>query len=248
MRSFYAESRPYFAKGPIMLHHVGAEEIDGNGILYTGEYFDALDIYAEIDFERDRPHFNKVYNKSFVIPGLINRGKDNLSLQTHDDYVGFCRAAQLVSRPAAYEVYWYGKKNWWFYKNICDPITLSQRWDCWFARMPGMVQHIKMCAGVELNWFDRLWWAVGLYFAARSDKKATSGKRLKRLMRNAYWMYARTHERYWLCDWASNYFCDKIEEQYPNLFGDVNQIFFQRDEELKQKPEHVLAIWMQGRI
>lgn len=234
--SFYTDCLPYFTPDMMMKNGASDETIDGNGILYMGEFYDILIEFPDAPLIVDcNAWLHTLYAKAKVAPGVINRGRDNTSRESFDDYIGLCRAAQLFAPEIAEEIYQHGKDHFWYFDNLGGAFSFS----AWFGRMPGVAQHMKLCApsAPGLNWFDRFWWSLRListYFYASSE---TSGRCLSRLMARAYLAQAN---RYWLCDLAVSIFQSGVRANYPNWFGDIYSRFF--------RPSHPFAIWMQGRI
>lgn len=218
---FLADVRAYFDEYPLMSRDPGAEP-DGNGILYAGTY--GL-LYAKLfgEYKNSAEHSTLLYRACYLPekPGVITRGPHKwLDPQTHDDYIGMCTLSGLNHGDAATAIYMHGKKNWWFYFRGG---VLRDKFNAIFYRLPGVVQHIKICAGVQLNQLDMVLLAAGLYSNSLGDQADTSGKIMKWHMAS---MYLRGSQRNWLCDWAVQKWIDKLMETYPNGMSDVFAIYY----------------------
>lgn len=242
--SLELEAKPYFVhSGGLFFAPEADWEPDPNCILYTGEFFELKARFGGIS-QDDVDRYRWVTNFITIEPGLIRRGGRHTGFQTHDDYIGWCRASQIIDQWFARSVVEYGRKTGWrFYSH--KPAGLNDWWNGFFYRLPGVVQHMKICAGEPLGLVDQILWSLGMIVTTLSGRTETSGRRLRRLMRNAYLSMKYSH-RYWVCNAAVSIFNRDIRSKYKNLYGDVQQIFFQRDPELKQSPTHLFARWYQG--
>jgi hypothetical protein len=239
------EALPHLTESPFFSNQPN-ERPDGNSVLYSGELIDLQDEYKQVT-EYTENFFYHLLAQITVKFGTIKRGSFHDHFQTHDDYIGACRAAQIIDPRIAKEIFIAGKTNFWCYQDQ-EPKSFRDRWNSYFWRIPGVVQHIKICASEPLNPLDQILFFIGTWSTTLSKKESTSGRRLDRLRMRAYKDQRYPH-RYWLCDKAVEIFENDIRERYPKgFFGDVNQIFFQRDPELKQEPTHFFARWLQGRV
>jgi hypothetical protein len=241
---FAEEARQHFAHGPLFSNQPGIEP-DGNGVLYTAFYFETLVEYGQLT-PGVAAHFRAMVQECRIAPGLIDRGKHKRAdLQKHDDYIGYCRMAQLIDPTHAREVFLWGKQHGWVFKNLERKLNWKEWWNTLFWRIPGVVQHIKICAGEELSWLDRILFFLGFWSTTLRAANSTSGRQMDWLRWQAYRDYG--HE-YWLCNLGVKLFEKDLRKRYPFLMGSVFQIFFQRDPTLMQQPQHVLARWWQGKI
>jgi hypothetical protein len=225
---FEKESIEYFKDWPFMSHsNVGI--LDGNTILYSGHY--ALLHYLLFGtYKAAEDHSQKIYIDSKVDWGIINRGPhkpdDN---QSHDDYIGLATMSFLGSGYVARLFYERGPS---FYKRGSGSRAWfnSQLW-----RIPGPWQHLKLCAGYDLNWFDRFWWSLGIVSTSFAKKESTSGRLMDWHLRHVYRI---SKKNYWLCNLAMDFVEKRNSKIYPNLMGDVFSIYFTK--------EHILAKWSIG--
>jgi hypothetical protein len=232
MSSFREECAPYFAKGPIMLHKPEDAQIDGNGLLYTGLYATIAKELNCFRAQEDNQLVVAAYNLAVVKPGLIDRGRDNLSPEEHDDYIGLAAAQWHVGQA----MLTYGKNNNYIYNNMNLPgIKNSLRF--FFARIPGFVCHLKLSANEAPSPFDRLYWCVGILASAFFGGTDASGYQLKWLMVKRY---DSSQSRNKVMDIVSNIWKAKIISKYPNAMGGVFADYF--------GPQHPFAVHMKGRI
>ena len=150
-----------------MLPNASREPGEGNGWLQTGLAI-AMGYYPEDDVT-----WTKILtslNRCCVSPAcpLIFRSpfkRNSDDEQECDDYYG----ALLVSKPWAKEILEYGRKHFW----ILD-VHEKGRWRFFFARFPSFVPFVKLCAGEELNGFERLLLNLSIYwdgfFRGKADR------------------------------------------------------------------------------
>lgn len=226
------DAAAYFQEHPFMAREAGGS-VDGNAVLYTGtlaliEHKLGLD---SANKERARDIYAKVVLKER--PGVIHRALKPTDPETHDDYVGMLTLSALGSGQEAREIYAYGKANKWSYVNVAYKFTDWFNGQFW--RLPGVVQHIKLCAGKAWNWFDVLMFALSVIANAFTAKDDTSGKILT-------WHYVTMYElmgdKSWLADFAVRFWKHRMLAMYPNAMGDVFAIYF--------GPEHVFSKYTVG--
>lgn len=234
---------------PLVSNQAG-EQPDGNAILYVGDLVYVWRSHFDIEpWLGDLVRVNYIQAK--IESGRISRGRHKLmDNQSHDDFIGLAYAAQETGNGwIADEIIEHGRKTFWNYE---DPTEIKFRlsiegfkewFQDWHFRFPGQTQHYKLCSTKYqyLNWFDRFWFSMNFFFS--KNRINGGGHKMELLMRKAY---LNQKERYWLCDWALKVWEKKIRKLYPNLTGDMMQVYFDRDDELKGKPNHVFARWMQG--
>lgn len=230
---FLADFSAYFNEYPFMSRYPHKDP-DGNGILYAGTY--GL-LYSKLfgEYGLAAEHSALLYRNSYLRekPGVLTRGPHKWGdPQTHDDYIGLCTLSAMGGGGAATAVYQHGKRNWWFYFRSGG---WRDRFNAIFYRIPGVVQHIKMCAGERLTALDSFMLAVGLYFNSFTKKSSTSGKIVKWHMAS---IYLRGSQKNWLCDWAVQKWIEALMEKYPGGMGEVFEIYY--------GPDHPLAKWGQG--
>lgn len=220
--------KPYIVRYPYISNQVG-EQPDGNPVLYLGLYVVSK---SKNGISNNADLVTATYRDAMVEPGLISRGSHKPhDFEAFDDYVGLVAAsAGSYEFQAAIDVYEYGKKNFWFYDNVGLPWNLKKK--AWHARMPGVIQHYKLAARQKLNFFDRIWWAIGVAFNG-----GESGIQMAWLMANVYRNQPR---KYIFCDWAVSRLYKKIGD-YPNEMGGVFAKYFKGE-------DHILAKLMKGKI
>lgn len=244
------DAAPYFESTfPFMRARVG-EELDGNPISYSSIFCHILmDHFIEtLQDERCLDYvgalLEQIYEKSVRAPGFLSRGPHKLKdRQTHDDIVHFVTAASRVGgmQKELNEIYNFCEIMGWSYF-IEKPETMKERFQSWLLRVPGFKSVVKAAAGKKLSFIEKLWLAFDIYTTTRSEKSSTSGRMMD-------WSKSKLFAgSTGIVGWAFKKFDHDIRARYPNLMGDVFQIYFQRDDLLVQKPSHVFAVWMQGRV
>jgi len=226
------DAAAYFIDYPYMAREAGGMP-DGNAILYTGTYAliqKKLGIAANLDvLAKD------VYDHVQVKPGVIHRANKPQDAETHDDYIGMLTISALANGKEAEEIYEYGKAHGWSYVNVA--YNFADVFNGQFWRLPGVVQHIKLCAGKAWNWFDCLMFFIAVMANAFTAKNDTSGKILT-------WHYVSMYElkgdKSPLCEFAATFWKKRILEMYPNAMGDVFSIYF--------GPEHIFSKYTIGVI
>ena len=224
---------PYFQHYPFMSRYMDGG-LDGNAILYAGHY-GLLTAKLFGSYDKAKEHSAELYAKSHLKerPGVITRGPHKWNdPQTHDDYVGLATLSFLGGGAAAWFIYSHGKSNHWsFFRGG----KIQDWFNAQFWRLPGLVQHLKLCASENLNLFDRLWWAIGV--AADAYSKDASGKLLT-------WHYVSVYEmsgkKYFLCDWAVRKWKRSIIEAYPDSMGGIFRTYYEQT--------HPFVKWSQGVI
>lgn len=211
------------------------EPLDGNTVLYCGVAMMIKTTYEPAD-DGDWIWLQNVYREARKHRGLLTRGphkKDDH--QSHDDYVGLCAGISCTETPnIAADVVALGRSRKWVFDNSGISNSLRGWLRCWHARLPGVVQHYKICAGVELSWFDRFWWFLGTF----GIRKGMSGQQMRWLRIRAY--RGSAGPRYWLLDLGSKLWETRLRRRHPNLMGDVFAEYY--------GPDHPFTRWMQGRI
>lgn len=225
---FEKEASEYF-EGVFFKHSRGGN-LDGNSILYSGHY--AL-LYALLfgSYEKADWLSERIYQDAKVDWGIISRGPHKIGdAQTHDDYLGLSTISFLGSGYVASVFYERGPSYVRKGTNTFRDWFNSQFW-----RIPGVWQHIKLCAGYELNWFDKIFWSVGIVSTSLAKKDSTSGRILDWHLRSVYRISGK---RYWLCDKAVNFVEKRNSKIYSNLMGDVFGIYFSKN--------HIFSKWAVG--
>lgn len=230
---FAQEVKPYFLNYPYMANYANGQ-VDGNAILYSGTY--ALIRYKFDSQEKFDVLEKDVYEAAKVKNGVIARAKKKQDPESHDDYVGLLTLSLLGKKEAAQEIYSYGMENRWSYVNVA--YSFSDLFNAQFWRLPGMVQHIKACAGIKWNYLDHFLFALSAVSNAFTVKDSTSGKILTWHMVSAYEI--QSLNKSWLSDFAVNFWKSRILKMYPNAMGDVFGIYFGR--------KHIFAKYMIGKI
>lgn len=221
------------------MSHDQGQEPDGNGILYSSLYFLILKNWGELNAQ-DLVHVHDIYTKCKVLPGLIDRGKDNLSEEEQDDYYGLACASQITDPIIALDIYSYGKNHLWYFDNMQTArgwAKIKLWFDLWFGRFPGFCAHIKFCAHEDPSLFDKCWWAFGMICGALGSKANTSGRQLEWCMYCAY--SSQFHDSF-ICSLAARFWKNRLWAKFPNGMGDVFAGYFYTT--------HPFAVWMKGRI
>ncbi len=226
---FEKEAIPYFSAWPFMAHS-SAGTLDGNCILYAGHY--ALLHYVLFgEYKAADAHSENIYSFTKVDWGIISRGPHKIGdPQTHDDYLGLCTISFLGSGYVARTIYERGPSYVRKGTNTFRDWFNSQFW-----RIPGVWQHIKLCAGYDLNLFDQIFWSLGIVSTSLAKKESTSGRLMDWHLRHVYRI---SRKDYWLCNKAVEFVEKRNSKLYSNLMGDVFKIYF--------SAEHILAKWSVG--
>jgi hypothetical protein len=237
LEKFLEDVRPYFRQYPFMAARPDAE-LDGNSILYAGTY-GLLHQRLFSSYEDAGIHSLLLYKDSYLPsqPGVITRGphKEN-DPQTHDDYVGMASLSYLGGSGAAKAIALHGKNHCWSFRRKGHN-TIAEIFNAQFWRLPGLVQHLKLCARGEWNALDYLFWSIGVFASSFAKHGDTSGTILT-------WHFVRVYEqsgkKNWLCDWAVRKWKLQINSLYLNAMGDVFRIYY--------GPDHPFAKWALGII
>lgn len=232
-KAFVYDCGPYFLHYPFMSRDPGTD-LDGNAILYAGSY-GVLSSVLFGEYKDAADQSARLYAQSYVEPGILSRGPDKLDEpEAHDDYIGLCSLSFLGSSGAAIAICNHGKNNHWSYFR-------RGGWKEWFNaqfwRIPGVIQHIKLCAAERWNLLDTIWWSIGVYANSFSKRNNTSGVILTWHMVASY---SRSNEKHWLCDYVVSKWKLKIIAKYPNAMGDVFRIYYGKS--------HPFTKWAQGII
>lgn len=225
---FQKEAAEYFQG--VFFKHSKDGVLDGNAILYSGHY--AL-LYACLfgKFPLGDWLSEAIYEEAKHDWGMITRGPHKWpDAQTHDDYIGLCTISFLGTGYVAKEIYRRGPVFW------RKEIKGFRNWfNSQFWRIPGVWQHIKLCAGNEWNLFDKFFWSLGIVSTSLAKKESTSGRLMDWHLRHAYKISCKD---YWLCNKAMDFVEKRNAKIYANLMGDVFSIYFTKD--------HLLAKWSVG--
>lgn len=107
----------------------------------------------------------------------------------------------------------------WGFLSLYEPAP----WKQWLMRIPGFYQHLKLAAGEDLNWFDRMIWASVIMIAACKSVKNQDGWIQSHVM---VITYDRSSKRYWACDQAVKYWKERkpapTSEIVSAYIGDPN--------------------------
>lgn len=228
-------SLAYFQNYPLMSRD-DSGALDGNAVLYAGTF--ALLCYRLFgEYKEAASHEADLYDAVKFRHGVITRGKHKwLDAQAHDDYIGLCTLSGLSpEKKAAKEIYEQGLKNGWFY--VASVYELKHAFNGLFWRMPGVVQHIKRCAGVEWSFLDHILFSLKAISNALTRREDTSGKILT-------WhyvtMYEHSGKRSFLSDFAARFWISRMLSQYKLGMSDVFKIYY--------GPSHLFTEYSRGVI
>jgi hypothetical protein len=221
--SDYLKCYPWYSNKP-------RELPDGNSLLYMGIRIVILNKFGLLTKD-DCEWFIDAVKDCYAKPGLLHRGANKKYAQKHDDYMGVCAASHIVDPTIADDIARYGFLNGWIYQDMEDDNPLNFH----FYRLAGVIQHIRVCAGLKLNLLDQLIWSASVVFTTFSNPGATSGRILK-------WLMVKSIENkgYLMCDIAAWWFKRDIKRRYPGLMGDVFAIYF--------SSEYPFSVYMRGEI
>lgn len=232
--AFIYDFKPYFINYPFMAPSHGGQ-LDGNSILYAGSYgLLCARLFGE--YKESAEHSTMLYKLSYLeeLPGMITRGPHKWNdPQTHDDYIGLCTLSFLNHSGAAFAICRRGQSSRWSY--FREHGTWKEWFNAQFWRIPGVVQHIKLCAGAPWGLLDSFLWAIGVWSNTLGNQSDTSGKILKWHLVSAYEMSDRKNL---LCSWAVRKWKTKLSETYPNGMGDVFKVYY--------GASHKFVTWAQG--
>ena len=245
INEFISQCEPYLQGGELMSNQP-FEPLDGNAISYTCEMHLISRRFFPVA-NSQRAWVYSIYKSSQALPGVITRGPHKqFDVQKHDDYVWLTAASFFFDRSIAYDVLNWGMENWWTYNN-----TKSKAWkvrfNSWFWRLPGVIQHFQLCADQPLSWFGRFWYAVDFFWTATRKRDDTSGRRMDWAKREVYLSKENRH-RYWIVDRAIQFWEWRVKKHYPRMYGDINQVYFGRDPNLMKKRQHPFVIWMLDKL
>lgn len=226
------EAAAYFHEYPYMAREAEGI-IDGNAVLYSG----TLALIKHKLGADTNPAINAkdLYEAVKVRPGVIARAKKPLDVQTHDDYIGMLTFSALQSGKEALEIYEYGKANRWSYVNVA--YSLADWFNGQFWRLPGVVQHIKLCAKKAWSWFDIVMFCLSVMANAFTARDSTSGKILTWHM---ICMYEHKGDRSWLADAAVRFWKHRMLAMYKSGMSDIFGIYF--------GPDHIFTKYTVGVI
>jgi len=243
-QEFRKACQPYFKTHPLLMSNQPGEALDGNTIRYTSMYYLLLALHGELT-EKDKENFRKMYELVKVKDGLISRGPHKIKdHQAHDDPVVMAAVATFIDPKIASSFYLYGRttKPKYFY-NSNNAKGIKNWFSSWFARLPGVVQNFKLCAGkhlnVSLNLFDRFWWALDLYSTTFKETSATTGRIMDFAKKKAYY---NQYKRYWICQKAIEKSNADIKKRYgPDGMAVLFAIFFRNKDFKRTHPFSVKA-------
>jgi len=219
--TFRQACEPYFMFSPIMSNRP-YQEPDGNGPVYNAHYFSILKMRGELDPVKDREHFLKSIGERTISPGVYNRSFTKLEHNSHDNYIGDARCAQLLAPEIADDIYRHGLCNDWVYNNTgkTDFVTLFRAWH-W--RLTGVAQHYKLCANHPVTPFDEWAFCIDKIYTNFKPFNATSGRLLDLLKIEAYVDGLYQSDK---LDSAVNAFANTIESKYPSKLSGVYGGYF----------------------
>lgn len=200
------------------------ETPDGNGILYAGVY--GMLVHKLFgSYKNASKHSWDLYREatpSNQESGVITKGKHKIDdPQGHDDYIGLCALSFLGDLTVANLIAAHGRETFWTYRS-----GRTSFWSSLFFVKPGVVQHIKLCNGESWNMWDRFWFRMALIDSQKKARDNTSGRIMEWLMVNCYVM---SKNRSKACDKAVDNWERSIRSLYPNLMGDVFEIYYGKD-------------------
>lgn len=142
------------------------DDPSGNNILYLG-HFVLIGRYVGVPEHRMNSFVLTRYFMVEVKQGLINRKPNARDPNYHDDYTGLA----YTRRDLAQAILDHGRNNNWNYNNV-EPSKNSirdiirQRAKFWHRRMPGQIEHYKLCAGEPLSRLEEVLWAASIISTA----------------------------------------------------------------------------------
>ncbi|MEM4711320.1 MAG: hypothetical protein QXL18_05220 [Candidatus Woesearchaeota archaeon] len=204
------------------------QQDNGNALGYTAHYYSIL-YRNNLITDNDKKVLISTVDFYWIRTGLLNRHPHNPDYQAFDDYEFISHAGHVtgVSDGIAGPILKYGRRNFWYFNNAPkEGFNLK----CWFARRPGFVAHIKICANKKPNIFDRIMWCIGLISNANEKYSNTSGKIRRFMMIRSYEKWKKDNNKsFMLMDYAVNYWRNKMRKMYPNgLMGEVISIYFKQ--------------------
>lgn len=230
----YIDDAAYFKDAPYMSNGPGIG-VDGNALLYNGTRI-VMRADGLIVTKEDIDQFNDAVNKAWVEPGLLNRGGKPGDLQAYDDYVGIAAGAAFVNPDIAKVIASYGMNHCWYYANV-KGLPCSRNLGFIFGIKPGIPEHFKLAAGIDLNIFEQCLLAGSIVATTFSSPFSASGRILAWLQIKTF---KNSNRKYWVMDWAAKVWEKDIIKRYPNKMGDVFGIYFSY--------KHPFSIYMTGKI
>jgi len=241
--NFRSDCAPYFTKRYHYMTNRAGEMPDGNALAYTGIYYLMKQRFQSLD-DVDVLQFTTMVRYSQTDIGQLNRGiyKQN-DQQRHDDYIPIMGAARFLSPSIAMEIWKHG--GFQLYYNNTGSKRIKDLWDSWFNRLNGVKAHFKMCVGYDLDFIDKIRWALDIWSTSRKTWNRTSGRILDFTKVEIY----RHHgKKYWLCEWAVRKFERSVREKYPHMMGSVFHVFFDRGTIETTEYIHPFARWMRDKL
>lgn len=140
-----------------------------NNLLYTAHYYAILEMYEEIDEERDGKTVEAMFRLHQVTPGLLKRDPDSGMAQKHDDIIGAACMAAIVGRfDLAQEILAHLRACEWEI-DVLDP---NGEYDIGLdvSRIGGFEQTMELCAGESLGLWSQA--ILGITLVAGAYKKS----------------------------------------------------------------------------
>lgn len=147
--------------------------LNGNSAGATGELITMA--YGDLDHAQ-RLSLISGLNACAIVPGLYGRGPGSFDSVGGEDIFGLCSS----SRQRAEEIHAYLSRYWGTY-DVHKPNQVSlidwqmfewkKPWNIfkhWIGRHFGLIAHVKMCAGINPNWFYRWRWSADIKATAKN--------------------------------------------------------------------------------
>lgn len=244
LTQYMADEATYFMDTFPLMRHSAMGVLDGNAVHYACMneivklcVFENTSAYEYI-YNQAKERCRKIYADCMVSPGLINRGHHKApDQQRQDDYILLAALAAIVGeKQIGQHMLAHGRKHWFIWNNTRDK-SLKNILGCFFLRIPGCVQVMKLAADEPLNWWDRFHMGVGFFFSSHEPVNSTSAKMMDFAVIKAF---EAKGQNYFFPRWMSKIWKSKLSGMYPDLMGGVFSVFF--------SPIHLFSKWMAGKM
>lgn len=143
------EIPPHYLDTYGLLHKRNGERT-GNGLSHWAWLVQAKSLVPG-DYEDEWTGFCDAMRACGDLP-LLNRAPDDVSLESHDDYVSILCAAPTTSTTVGFKIYNYGRQTRWSFNNV-EPGKWT--FESWLGRFPHFPVLAKLAATGTLNIFQR---------------------------------------------------------------------------------------------
>ncbi len=134
----------------------------GNDLLFSAEAAITRKKYGAWNRFDQTLLINNINMSSKIAPGLYGRPGWRQDQEAPDDYYGLA----TLDPSVANDILTYGQQHWWYFKTVMAPTW----YDPLFIRFPGLIAHVKWCAGKKPNIFLRLFWCMSVALCSATSQ------------------------------------------------------------------------------